>query len=158
MQKDPELDRFEDETIPENELGNGTKTTILEKGRFSVVSQFCSLFLTYCILCCILCLDKYGNCFFLKVKKTEIKDRMIEIDSFKYCEQNGISTQLQPHETYAEKVPPEALDKFSKKWAKPKNDMSKVRIFSAKRFSITACGSDRTSVCMLPLSHNRCDN
>ena len=61
------------------------------------------------------------------VKKMEIKDRMIELDSFKYCETHGIPTD-QTQDSYTEKVPPEVLEQFSKRWSKTKCDMSQVRI------------------------------
>ena len=64
------------------------------------------------------------------VKRTEIKDRMLELESFKYCVENGISTKIHTNaalnESYTKRVPAEALARFSKKYEKRKFDMSKV--------------------------------
>ena len=64
------------------------------------------------------------------VKKTEVKERMIEMAGFKYCEHNGISTDIAPTETFTELqgIPTGYLDEFFKKWNKDKVDMSKVDI------------------------------
>ena len=61
------------------------------------------------------------------VRKMDIKERMIELESFKYCEENGISTgSLESDQNYCDFLPHPVLDRISKKWAKPSFDMAKV--------------------------------
>ena len=64
------------------------------------------------------------------VKRTEIKERMIEMAAFKYCEQNGISTDIAPTETFTELsvIPMGYLEDYYKRWNKNKVDTSKVNI------------------------------
>ena len=62
------------------------------------------------------------------VRNQDVKDRMVELASFQYCEDKGISiADLGSDKSYSDLVPGNVLDQISKGLGKPSFDKSKVR-------------------------------